>query len=829
MNSTAVIEANDATVARYNKQQERIIRDQGFGATDGALKITQAYCRELATAITASLLKTSQTARGHLKGFTAVVRQLDPLVVSASVLQAMLNAVAVGDSLTDTIRAVGSNVRGECWAAGLLAADGKLHARIRRVVRERAGNVKRRRREAESMAARAGYRGKQWSETAVVQAGALLLDCAIDALPELFHVEDVTYRSFADGKPVFMKDKFLQVWPTGLAMAEAAVEDALRRNPVFVPCREAPEPWRSATAGGYWSERERLSARLVRSPMKATQASVRAAFNAGTMKAHVSAVNALQAVPWRIDGEILNLVKWADQRDMLVGKAMEDLPRYDAEAWEKLDDTARKRHSYEAAKRRQHNRTLVGNRVQFAQDVAQAQALADAERFYTPINCDWRGRIYGVCNFNFQRSDTVRAMFKFAEGVPLGDDGLYWLKIHVANSGAFDKVDKKPFAERIAWVDQNIERIKSLAWDPKSHVEWWMNADAPFLFVAACLEVSAALQSSQVSAYVTRLPVSFDGSCSGLQHLCAMTRAQEGSLVNLTPNDRPQDVYQTVADLVLSRISAELRRATDPAVVEIARRCLDYGIDRKLVKRNVMTFPYSSKVYGMRDQLLVDTMEKLELAVLKGDLPSHPFGDDNGRVAAKYLAHHIYNSIQQTVALPAAAMGFLQQCARTLAHEGKSLQWTTPCGLPWANRYHKATTEAVELWLQDRPVRLRVATGHEPEIWKTKAADAVAPNFVHACDAAHLLRTVNACASEGITSIATVHDSFGCHAAHARRFNAIIREEFVRMYEEHDVLAEVLASAKRDLTDHNWHRLPDVPQYGSLELKDVLNADYAFA
>jgi DNA-directed RNA polymerase len=86
----------------------------------------------------------------------------------------------------------------------------------------------------------------------------------------------------------------------------------------------------------------------------------------------------------------------------------------------------------------------------------------------------------------------------------------------------------------------------------------------------------------------------------------------------------------------------------------------------------------------------------------------------------------------------------------------------------------------------------------------------------------------NAAAKEGI-AIATVHDSFGCLASRAKRFNHIIRAEFVRMYEEHDVLAEVLAQAKHDLTEHNWHRLPEAPQRGGLELEGVLNADYAFA
>ena len=106
----------------------------------------------------------------------------------------------------------------------------------------------------------------------------------------------------------------------------------------------------------------------------------------------------------------------------------------------------------------------------------------------------------------------------------------------------------------------------------------------------------------------------------------------------------------------------------------------------------------------------------------------------------------------------------------------------------------------------------------------------MAPNFVHALDSSHLLLTVGACADEGITDIATVHDSFGCLPSEADRFNEIIRATLVRMYTEHDVLAEIYASAKADLTPANYDKLPTaLPEYGTLNLEEIRNAKYAFA
>jgi DNA-directed RNA polymerase len=342
------------------------------------------------------------------------------------------------------------------------------------------------------------------------------------------------------------------------------------------------------------------------------------------------------------------------------------------------------------------------------------------------------------------------------------------------------------------------------------------------------------------------LPVSFDGSCSGLQHLAAMTLAPEGSHVNLTNNAAPSDVYQLVADLAKKRIEADLtsdemlgKDEKARPVKALAALALAFGVDRKLVKRNVMTFAYSSKEFGMSEQHFEDTMEPLELKLLKKEIDAHPFGEseEEWRQCSRYLAKRVLAAIKDVVKGPAQAMEFMQKLAKALAHEGKPLSWTSPAGLPCINRYHENTTEVIELWCYDKGVKLRtqvtVATGYETPIAKEKAAAGIAPNFVHSHDAAHLLLTVAASADEGIADIATVHDSFGCLPSRATRFNQIIREQFLKMYTDHDVLTELLESARTALTPANHWRLDEaiaaMPQKGTLDLTEILHARYAFA
>jgi len=252
-----------------------------------------------------------------------------------------------------------------------------------------------------------------------------------------------------------------------------------------------------------------------------------------------------------------------------------------------------------------------------------------------------------------------------------------------------------------------------------------------------------------------------------------------------------------------------------------------------------MTTFYGSKKFGMTQQHMDDLMEPLRLEVMKKKRKAHPFGKTwkEQYAASSFLAAHASKTIARELPLAMKAMEFLQDLAGALAHEGKPLEWTTPVGLPWSNRYHESTTEQLSLWMHDGGVKVRykplVATGYKKDIDKRRAVNSCAPNFVHACDASHLLLTVLAAKREGIEHFALVHDSFGCLPSRAARFQGIIRETLVEMYEKYDVLAEVLERARRDLSELNT-RLSEIDDkrselYGNLNIKEVLSAKYAFA
>ena len=424
-------------------------------------------------------------------------------------------------------------------------------------------------------------------------------------------------------------------------------------------------------------------------------------------------------------------------------------------------------------------------------DVAVAKYLAGAP-FYTKCNIDFRGRVYPLPHFNFTREDRVRSLFMFANGAPVGDS-VEWLEIAAANS--FGKKGK--WRSRRDWAFENRELIRRVAEDPiVASDQWRQQAKEPFSFVASCLELVAAQRDR---SFVTRLPVLLDGSCNGIQHLALMTRGEgSGRLVNLTDADEIFDLYDTVTN----GVNMKLMAADD----ENAAWWVERGVTRELLKQPIMTFSYGVTPAGARNQI-IDACKNHNAC------PSWE--------QAQYLAKTVLDVSKVLLPRPALAMGFVRDLTKRQAERGLSLEWISPTGVPVVNRYHKSKVKPVEMQLRGTTVTYRIADGYEPRILKRDAADAAPANLVHSMDAAHLIRSVNAAAEEGIEDFVTVHDSYGTIAPRVTRFQQVVRRELALMYLGYDALARLWArnGAPDDLT---------IPEAGGLDPFEVQNSEYSF-
>ena len=146
--------------------------------------------------------------------------------------------------------------------------------------------------------------------------------------------------------------------------------------------------------------------------------------------------------------------------------------------------------------------------------LGQARQFADYERIYFPWNLDFRGRAYPIPpNLNHLGSDLCRGVLKFSEEMELGPDGLYWLKVNLANLyGA----DKRSMDLRAVFVDEHWDDVVKSARDPFHHL-WWNEGDEPWQILACCKELVAAVESGDPETFRSGLFVSMDGRCNGLQ------------------------------------------------------------------------------------------------------------------------------------------------------------------------------------------------------------------------------------------------------------------------------------------------------------------------
>lgn len=811
------MDALDHTISKLNHRDAKVISRLGLGDTDQGIALCETYL-----GVYESLFAEQKAISKSDKGFRGKQRLLvdleSELLACLAVNGALTTLGSDSPNVTNTLRTLGTAAYMQCYAHALAAWDSEQAEKLEVLAKRKHSSLKYRRAALRAHARKADFKFDEWTDSDKLQAGRWLLQVLLRG-------------------PAFVLDSdYLTLTPGAHEHLQSILNTLVMRHLVALPETGSLPDWESME-----THVNNLPYYLVRTYQKPVRNFVERSLRTGRMQPVLKALNAAQSVRWRISEPMYRLVKACYEQGVAVPglPPKADIPKPQQPlAWEDMSATQRYVWRRKAAEVKLVNIGYEGERIVLARDLATAESLL-GQSFQTLMNIDYRGRVYGVPHFNYQRQDYVRSLFMFDQGQVLDAEGLYWLKSHVASLGDFGKISKKPFDERVWWTEDNLERLIATGCMPMDDL-WWTEADKPFCFVAGCMALRDGLDGRPV-----HIPVSFDGSCSGIQHLAAMSRGEpEARLVNLVSLKEPQDIYQTVADRVRAKAEADLTSegilefknedgevTRTVTIASLAKLLLDYGITRSLVKRNVMTYSYSSKRSGMQDQLMEDTMRPLALKVLAGDIDKHPFGDDGGYAAARYLSGLTYAAIVETVSKPAEVMRFLQTVARVMAHEQKPVTWTTPLGMPVMLRVPNTQTRQIDLFLHDKMVKLRLAPRsliETPGINKMKVANAVAPSFVHSYDAAHLMMVVLRALDEGITNIALVHDSFGCLPNDAARFRKVIKETFGALYEHNDVLTDMLKENMSKL-DTSAYRLPEVPTRGTLDITSVLEAEYAFA
>nr|SPJ13284.1 DNA-directed RNA polymerase, putative [Plasmodium sp. DRC-Itaito] len=489
------------------------------------------------------------------------------------------------------------------------------------------------------------------------------------------------------------------------------------------------------------------------------------------------------------------------------------------------------------------NKRLISERPTFLQKLAVAKTLENNKIIYFPHNIDFRGRMYPLSPHLHHMSDDIcRSLISFYDEKEIGERGLFWLKIHLANNFGKDKLN---FDKRIEWVNKNLHNIKKLSENPFENMEFWNTADKPWQALAVSLELTKALQCSDATKFKSSIPVQQDGTCNGLQHYAALGKDKNGGkAVNIIPSDEPQDIYSVVLDIVTSKIRRDLGTGDANSIGSISsvsksscvsslsssRGCRDWGnglsrgdlanycftydlLKRKVVKQTIMTICYGVTSIGAKNQV----KGKIQNMIGK-DLDKNTINR-----LSQYISNYIFESISEIFKRAMIIKKWFNNLSKVTNELNIPITWISPIGLPCEQPYRLGNRILVNTPLQS----VSVISYQNSLLHKNKQRLGFPPNFVHSLDASHLMMTAEKMLIQNNFSFAAVHDSYWAHACNVDIMNTFIRDSFVTLYNE-PILENIYKNFRMRLGKYAT-KIPPPPEQGELDISLVRQSSYFFS
>ena len=661
------------------------------------------------------------------------------------------------------------------------------------------------------------YASDSISRAQEIRIGGRLLDCVIASGVNLFRKGTLHNR----GKSGFTY--VIGMTPQGKDVLNVAFSTALNRlTSSYPPMVIPPDDWTNNYDGGLLTHKTPIM------KMK-TQAGHEKLKEVEIPKVY-PVLNKLQKTAWRINPFIVDTITDIFEGNMVDPRSPKKLPRlfgglstntpYDPadiirkESYGAVDSDTGMFENIEDFKRWKRDIEAVtialdgemGRRLHLISALGEAQGFIDYDNIYFSYTLDSRGRVYTQQSIiTPQGSAEVKAMLEFADGQILDERGEYWFKIHTANVYG---MDKENFDDRISWFDDNVSIIRNNGSSPLNFISGWAYCDSPFEFLAACkawVDHEAGLP--------VHVPIQLDATNSGVQIYSGLLGDLEGAeTVNVVNTGQREDVYGIVANKVnqalLSKNYPKIFNVTladggeKSQSTRVEAESIAGNITRSIVKRNVMTVPYSVSKRGMSDQLwdIIDDARLSEKEWWSGD----PW------VVNKLLTDLNYEAIYDTI--PGARMGqdYLVGLA-ALCNEKEGMYYTTPLyDIPVVQRKPKVQTHTVRTVLGV----LNFYVDLPNSIDRMAQKNGSAPNYVHSIDSTLLLRVIETMSNQ----IGVIHDCFIGHANDGDELQLRFKEAYIEIMKLKPL---ELIGAQLDPEG-----VLDVPYIGTLDLDRVMDAEY---
>ena len=264
--------------------------------------------------------------------------------------------------------------------------------------------------------------------------------------------------------------------------------------------------------------------------------------------------------------------------------------------------------------------------------------------FWLPWNICFRGRLHSNSVLSPQKGDFSKAIIRFKEWKVLGESGWKWLRIHFCNllsdvdlEEFFKKsetglswnynplIKKKSFNSRKKWIDEHLESIIYLSKNIHNPIildklgvnleELIKPKGEVFQRLAAILEFERVVmeyrEKGDWNQVKSGLPIHFDASCNGFQHVSALL--QDSDLARKVNLLKPEDGRGGVEDLygeVAEYAKSVFEKGENSKLREYLQKNKHIlGIDeedifefREIFTRSLAKRPTIAKGYGQSDE-----------------------------------------------------------------------------------------------------------------------------------------------------------------------------------------------------------------------------------
>lgn len=599
-------------------------------------------------------------------------------------------------------------------------------------------------------------------------------------------------------------------------------------QPFYLPMVCPPRDWTSGVEGGYISPYIKQCKFI-----KTNDTEYLKSINKDNLPKVFEAVNTLQSTAWRINDKILDTVKYfldnnytidnvLDFQDVSFTSFPENLKDKSKEELTEEDKETIKKWKREVFFQHKNDIRVKSKRFLYYQQVYIADKFRD-KTIYFPHNLDFRGRVYPIpVILNPQGTDLSKALLHFSNAsLVTSEEQVDWLRVHGANCYGKDKLS---FADRVQFIKDLEKEIISYANNPTTDLGW-TEADSPFMFLAFCFEYEYYLNKDETEPFMTRLPIALDGTCNGLQHYTAILKDERmARMVNLSPSEKPSDIYQVVADMLVKKLNTLLENKDENHT--LIDKWLSLGINRKVTKRPVMTLVYGATKVSCTDYIQEYLTDNYSLDYLHGHFGVGETKEECLFMACQLLAKYLWEVIKEELDAACRTMHYMRQVIKAVNVQRKAIRWTSPLGIQIIQEYkqNKKVRLETELFGSTTYMNCMEATN---DIDTRKQISSICPNFIHNLDSSMLLNYILLAKEEGIKNFSCIHDSIGTDCTGTELSSHLIRDAFVGLYED-NILLNFTKEITKDLTEKELKKIPNPPSNGNFDLRDVWDSEYFF-